>query len=71
MGYAAKVNPGFSQMDIASIELPSTTSAPLDFNFAPLGNVAINVPDEWLKSPEIIQGSFVSVTTAKYLMPCF
>jgi hypothetical protein len=69
VGYAAKVNSGFSQMDIASIELPSTTSAALDFNLAPSGNVAIDVPDEWLKSPEIIQGTFVSVTAVKYLMP--
>lgn len=57
-------------MNIESVEpTPTTASASLEFDFAqPPGNVDLNIPDDWLKSPEITQGNFVSFPAVKLIV---
>ena len=59
MGYAAKEFPDFSQMEITSTEPATTTTPAIDFSTVTADTMdAVDIPPEWLKTPDIMQGSF-------------
>lgn len=56
-------------MEISSAEAPLTPAAQLASNSAP--SAAINTPDvppDWLKTPKVIQGTFVSLSPVKTMI---
>jgi hypothetical protein len=61
--------PAFGKMEISSAEAPLTSAAGLASKSVP--SAAINttdVPPDRLRTPEVVQGTFVSLSPAKFMI---